>query len=125
MRKLCNRIVPILTFSKIEKHPTIKQRSWQKLKIKKRRIWIYLLILLAIVISILGYYQLFYQPKTVDNGLVKLVSIFKGHENIVTGVRFSPNDSLVITGSIDSTIKIWKKETGEVIRSIRQPQGIT
>lgn len=94
-------------------------------KNKKRRIWIYLLALLGIIMSILAYYQVLYQPKTVDNGLVKLVSTFKEHENIVTGVRFTPNDSLVITGSVDSTIKIWKKETGEVIRTIHQPQGIT
>ena len=94
-------------------------------KNKKRRIWIYLLALLAIVISILAYYQLLYQPRTVDNGVVKLATIFKGHSSIVTCVRFSPDDSLVITGSVDSTIKIWKKETGEIVRSIRQPQGIT
>ena len=91
----------------------------------KKRIWLYLAALLTIVIGILAYYQLFYQPKTVDNGLVKLVNIFKRHGNIVTGVRFSPNDSLVITGSVDSTVKIWKKETGEIVRSIRQPQGIS
>lgn len=94
-------------------------------KNKRRRIWVYLLVPFFIIMCILAYYQLLYQPERVDNGLVKLERIFNGHKDIVTAVRFSPNDSLMITGSVDSTIKIWKRETGEIVKTMRQPQGIT
>ena len=90
----------------------------------KKRVWIFILAPFVLITAMLGYVHLFYQPKKVDTGLAVLENSFKGHENIVTAVRFSPGDSLLVTGSVDSTIKIWKRETGEVVRTIKQPQGI-
>ena len=91
----------------------------------RKRTWLFLLILLFVVVGVPAYYQLLYQPKKVDSGLVQLKRVFKEHNDIVTAVRFSPNDSLVVTGSVDSTVKVWRRETGQVIRTIRQPQGIS
>jgi WD40 repeat protein len=91
----------------------------------QRRIWILLSIPVILIICITGYIHLFYQPQKIDNGMAILKKSFMGHANIVTAVRFSPDDSLVVTGSVDSTVKIWKRETGELIRTIHQPQGIS
>jgi WD40 repeat protein len=56
--------------------------------------------------------------------VAKLEMVFDKHKHIVTSVRFSPNDSLVITSSVDSTIKIWIRESGEIVREIKQSSGI-
>lgn len=90
-------------------------------KNKKRIIYIPLLFVLAI----LAYYQLLDKSERVNSGLMKLERTFKGHAHTVTAVRFSPDDSLLITSSVDSTIWIWKRKTGEVVRTIKQPEGVT
>ena len=38
---------------------------------------------------------------------------FNGHIDSVTSVIFSPDDKHVISGSSDSTIRIWSVETGQ------------
>ena len=43
--------------------------------------------------------------------------IFKGHGNGIMCLQF--DDSILATGSYDSTIKIWDIETGEEIRTLR------
>jgi F-box/WD-40 domain protein MET30 len=43
--------------------------------------------------------------------------IFKGHTNGVMCLQF--DDSILATGSYDSTIKIWDVETGQEIRTLR------
>jgi len=91
---------------------------------KRRRKLLIILVPLLIIIGILTYYQLLYKSERVDNGIAKLEMIFDKHRNIVTSVRFSPGDSLMITSSVDSTIKIWKRESGEIIREIKQLSGI-
>jgi WD40 repeat protein len=91
---------------------------------KRKRKLLIILIPLFIIIGILAWYQLLYKSKRVDNGIAKLERIFNKHSDIVTGVRFSPGDSLLITGSVDSTIKIWKRGSGEMVREIKQPAGI-
>src|SRR6185436_8821927 len=92
---------------------------------KRNKAILFILIPLFIILIIVTYYQLLYRSPRVDNGIAKLETTFKGHGHIVTAVRFTPGDSLMITGSVDSTIKIWKRETGEVIREIKQPSGIS
>ncbi|MEO6405085.1 MAG: WD40 repeat domain-containing protein [Ferruginibacter sp.] len=86
---------------------------------------VFLLLTLLIIIGVLAYVHFIYQPPKVDSGFVKLRYTFSRHTHIVTGVRFTPNDSLLITGSVDSTLMLWNRATGAVIRTIRQPGGIT
>ncbi|GJN69209.1 E3 ubiquitin ligase complex SCF subunit scon-2 [Purpureocillium lilacinum] len=45
------------------------------------------------------------------------IKTFKGHENGVTCLQF--DDTILATGSYDTTIKIWNIQTGEVIRTLR------
>ena len=91
---------------------------------KGKRRSLVLLILLIIIIGVLAYYQLLYKSPRVDNGVAKLEFVFDKHNHIITGVRFSRDDSLLITGSVDSAIKIWKRESGEIVKEIKQSTGI-
>ncbi len=99
---------------------TIKRPGNKKRSVLKRII----LILLLIIIGILSYYQLFYKSPRVDNGVASLETIFDKHKHNVTSVRFMPGDSLVVTSSVDSTIKIWRPGTGIIVNEIKQTTGI-
>ena len=45
----------------------------------------------------------------------KELNVLTGHTGSVNAVRFSPDDSLIISGSNDTDIRIWKVSTGECI----------
>ena len=92
-----------------------KKRSGRKLII---------LIPLLIVVGVLAYYQLLYKSPRVDNGVASLEMIFDKHKHNVTAVRFGPGDSLMVTSSVDSTIKIWKPGSGLIVNEIKQTSGI-
>lgn len=83
-----------------------------------------LLILLSIVLCVLAYYQLLYKSPRVDNGIATRQLVFDKHRHIVTGVRFTSGDSLLVTSSVDSTIRIWKTGSGEIVREIQHPCGV-
>ena len=89
----------------------------------RRRLFVILLPVL-IIVCVLSYYQLLYKSERIDNGIAKLEMIFDKHKDIVTSIRFSPGDSLVVTSSVDSTIKIWRRESGEIVKEIKQTSGI-
>jgi len=91
---------------------------------RRRRKSFVILLLLLISVGVLAYYQLFYRSERVDNGIAKLEMIIDKHKDIVTSVRFSPGDSVIVTSSVDSTIKIWKTGSGEIVKEIKQPSGI-
>src|SRR5688572_10934858 len=97
--------------------PTIKN--------KRRRLVTFLAILFSFITVVLAYFQLFYKSKRVDAGYVKLERIIKDHGHIVTAVRFTSNDSFVVSGSVDKTIKIHETQSGKLVRSFSQPEGIT
>ena len=91
---------------------------------RRRRKSFVILLLLLIIVGVLAYYQLLYRSERVDNGIAKLEMIFDKHKDIVTSVRFGPGDSLIVTSSVDSTIKTWKSGSGEMAKEIKQPSGI-
>jgi len=95
------------------------------IKRRTKRIVFILYVPLIIISAVLTYFQLFYKSPEVDFGVAKLERTFINHKNIVTAVRFTPDDSLVVSGSVDSTIKIWKRESGEIVREIRHPEAIS
>jgi WD40 repeat protein len=84
-----------------------------------------LLVLLLLLIIYLGWYQLFYQSPRVDSGIALKETVFKGSRNIVTAVRFSPDDHFLITSGVDSTIRVWERSSGRIVREIRQTQAIS
>ncbi|MGD0093067.1 MAG: protein kinase, partial [Planctomycetota bacterium] len=46
-----------------------------------------------------------------------------GHEGVVTSLAFSPDGQRVLSGSYDSTCKLWDVKTGMVLRTFAGPQG--
>lgn len=85
---------------------------------------LYISIPLALVLLVLCYYQFIYQSPRLDKGLLKPGLSFTGHMDIVTAVRFLPHDSLLVSSSVDHTVKLWNRSTGKVIQTFSQPEGI-
>ena len=83
------------------------------------------LILLAALLVILAYFQLFYQPRQVDNGIIKLERLFKPHHSDAWATRFVPGTTLIASCSVDSTVKIYEPLTGTVQMIFQHPEGVT
>ena len=49
-----------------------------------------------------------------------LIATLEGHTEIVTSVAFSPDGTLLASGSLDGTVKLWDVSTE---RQIRHPSG--
>lgn len=52
-----------------------------------------------------------------------VVMSFKGHQQAIYSVAFSPDNSLVATGSFDHSIKLWDAKTGKEIRTFAGATG--
>ena len=91
---------------------------------KRSRVLVIITALVLIIFFFLGYYQLLYKSPRVDNGVATKRLIFGKHRHIVTSIRFSPGDSLIVTSSVDSTIKIWTRASGQITNEIKQPSGV-
>ncbi len=86
---------------------------------------VFVLIPLLFIGSTLSYYQLIYQSKRMEGNIVKRGIVFSAHTAQLRGVRFHPGGEFVISSSVDSTIRIWRRETGEIIRTIKHPASTT
>lgn len=78
-----------------------------------------------LLLAVLLYYQLWYSPKRVESKLFELHSMLAGHRADVWSVGFSPDGNLVASGSVDSTVIIRNKSTGQSVLTLQQPSGIT
>ena len=92
---------------------------------KSKKIARLLLVIFLLMVLILGYFQLFYQPKVVNSDMVIASGLFKGHTGKLRGVRFTMDGEIILSSSVDSTIKIWKRASGQVIRTLQHPAGVT
>ncbi|HEY0067619.1 MAG TPA: WD40 repeat domain-containing protein [Flavisolibacter sp.] len=81
--------------------------------------------ILILLLGILGYYQLLYKAKRMNSGIYTLAYSFTQHAHIVNAVRFSPDGNFIASGSVDSTVRIWRKENGQLQTTLKHPQGIT
>jgi WD40 repeat protein len=90
----------------------------------KKRLYFMGLPLLTIVL-VLAYHQLLYKSPQVNSGIFKLANTVKIHTQNVWAVKFSPDGKLLASGAVDSTVKIWDKETGTVIKTFKHPAGVT
>ena len=46
-----------------------------------------------------------------------------GHTGLLTAVAFSPNGTLLATGSADSTVRFWDLRSGNCLRVIKEHMG--
>jgi WD40 repeat protein len=58
----------------------------------------------------------------VATGMV--LSTFKGHEGSVACVAFSPDDSLLVSGSRDHAVILWDVKTGGLVRTLRMEEEV-
>lgn len=93
-------------------------------KKRKIKLWLFLSPVILIILF-LSYYQFLYKSPRVNSGIAQLQYHFKQHGSVVTSVRFMPGDSLVVSSSVDSTIRIWKRNTGEIVATFKQPHGVS
>ena len=49
----------------------------------------------------------------------KEVRVFRGHHDPVWTVAYHPEGTLVASGSVDHTIRIWELETGRMLKILR------
>jgi WD40 repeat protein len=42
----------------------------------------------------------------------------RGHSNKVTSVAYSPDGKHIVSGSFDSTVKIWDAQSGKEVRVV-------
>ncbi|HUF00163.1 MAG TPA: protein kinase, partial [Anaerolineales bacterium] len=49
--------------------------------------------------------------------------VFSGHNDGITSVAFSPDGKYVLTGSADTTIRLWEAATGKVTQTFRGHDG--
>ena len=99
----------------------IKTRS----KYKSRKRLLFFGSLLLSLFIYLGYYQLWHHSKQVNSHIYLLNKVLNSHLSDIWSVKFSPNGNWIASGSVDSTVKIWNKDSGKVILNIKQPYGIT
>jgi WD40 repeat protein len=90
----------------------------------KRKILRAFLLLVAVVIFVLSYYQLFYKSKRVNSHIAVFQNSY-AHNHIVTSVRFSSDDSFLVTSSADSNIRIFSKRNGKLFSNIKQASGVS
>jgi WD40 repeat protein len=55
----------------------------------------------------------------------RALQIYEGHTAAVTGAAWSSDGKQIATSSTDNTVQIWDSASGELIRGINLPEGIT
>lgn len=88
-----------------------------------------MLLLFVLVVFFVGvflcYYQFFYHSPIVKNTIFKPLNTITFHHSDVWTAKFSPNGRLIASASVDSSVKIWDKESKQLTVSLRHPIGVT
>ena len=94
---------------------------------KKKRITFKAVLggILFLALIILFYYQFLFQAKRVEGHFFQLESTFTAHRHIVNAIKLSPDGILVASASVDSTVKVWNRKTGEILYQLHHPCGLT
>ncbi|MDQ1525103.1 MAG: hypothetical protein QOE47_3027, partial [Pyrinomonadaceae bacterium] len=81
-------------------------------------------LLLLLTLGLL-FFQAWQTPVKVDSGLAKHHLTFTGHAERLFEVQFSPNGELLASGGVDGAVNIWRKQDGQVVRTLAHPAGVT
>lgn len=92
---------------------------------KPRKRTKFLIIFLLILIGLVAYYQFLHRSGQVESNIFKRKAVLAAHNSHIWSTEFSPDGSLLASGSVDSTLKIWNKENGIVVNILKHPVGIT
>jgi WD40 repeat protein len=95
----------------------------KKRRNSRRIIW--LASPIFIIICYLLFQQLFYKSEQVNSNIFKLVALLPAHNSDILTVKFSPTSGWLASGSVDSAVMIWNKESQALIGNLKQPCGIT
>jgi len=90
---------------------------------RKRRPW--LISFLLVLFIYLGYYQLWHHSPQVNSNIYVPDKILNAHLSEIWSLNFSPDGKWLASGSVDSTVKVWSRENGNILFNIKQPNGIT
>jgi WD40 repeat protein len=91
---------------------------------KKRTYLKIVLAVLCVILLTASYYQFLYKPKEVNSGIFILYKTLNGHTSDVWAAKFSADGKRFASGSVDSTVRIYNSK-GDLLKIIKQPQGIT
>jgi WD40 repeat protein len=50
-----------------------------------------------------------------DDEWPAIIGVFEGHTDLVSSVAFSQDGKHIVSGSSDSTIRVWDAQTGDVV----------
>lgn len=54
---------------------------------------------------------------------LKVVRVLEGHSHTVTTLAVSPNGTLLASGSLDGTVRLWEVATGQLVATMEEPKG--
>ncbi|MBC7948221.1 MAG: WD40 repeat domain-containing protein [Chitinophagaceae bacterium] len=91
---------------------------------RPRKRLFFLLVPITLITLAVVYIQLFQSAKVVDSGIYLLEKTFAGHDDDVWAVQFSPDGSLIASGSVDSTV-ILRTLDGRMVKKFKHPEGVT
>ena len=69
------------------------------------------------------YSMLFVQPTIVEGAHLKIDQTYTLHKNDVWEVKFAPNDTLMVSGGIFKSTKIWNRITGKIVHNLPHEVG--
>lgn len=92
---------------------------------KRKRVIQIAAVLITGIICYLAYVQLLYQSTEVNSNIFAMQASIPAHTADVWAVKFSPNGKMLASASVDSTVKIWDRESRSLIHTLRHPIGVT
>ncbi|GHO45987.1 tetratricopeptide repeat protein [Ktedonospora formicarum] len=80
---------------------------------QKSKRWLLIASVMFVVLCVIGAY--FLVPPLLVPPQPQLLSAYNGHNDVVSGVAWSPNGKYIASGSYDRTVQIWDAQTRRLI----------
>lgn len=84
------------------------------------------MFMLLIAVSIFAVYSsILKRPVLITHNKVKNLAVFRSHTEPLWAVQFGSDGTLLASGGVDSTVKIWRRDSGSVVHNLKHPIGVT